>query len=284
MKGFSQLVVSVCAMRRRLITLAALLGVAVTAALAVTNPVAAAGTPYSYTSWAGYRVTDWLDNYGNRPPPHVVTATWKVPCLPAGSDGVYGTYDIWTGIEDADGVSFIQAGVRSYHLNFGGGAVNGYYAWIVDTRSTNARTPRYEFWINNCGLNGENATVHAYVNANGNAWIYADNRSYNGEPRVWSENYWGPQMHPARGSFIVERYSQNLYIPWFDTAMFLDAYVGGDLSHGWSLGSTSDFVHKTPYYMVSLNPHPPWQPPSIAVVPTQTGPNGNFNLYQWSIN
>jgi hypothetical protein len=90
--------------------------------------------------------------------------------------------------------------------------------------------------------------------------------------------------HPARGSFILERYSQNMYIPWFGTATFLDAYVGGNLTYGWSLGSTNDYVHKTPYYMASLNPHPPWQPPSIAVVPTQTGPNGNFNLYQWSIN
>jgi hypothetical protein len=178
-----------------------------------------------------------------------VKAAWKVPCLPTGEDGGYGAYD----------------------------------QWILNSRDHNARTPVQVFDIVNCGLAGETATVYAEVNATGNVLIQADNWGFNGELARSATRSGYPMPNPGHGDFVLERFSQDQYIPWFGRAVFLEAWIGGDPNHGWSLGSPLPYIDKQALHMRSLAPRPPGLPPGIAVATTQTGVTGNFELHQWAM-
>src|SRR5687767_2108706 len=124
----------------------------------------AAGTPYHPARWAGVIATKWHSNFGWRDP-RVVKATWQVPCLPTTADGVYGSYDQWIGVVDANGTSMIQVGVRSYHLMIWNQVVTGYFAWVVNTNDPNARTAVQLFRITKCGMGAMDPIISAEVDA-----------------------------------------------------------------------------------------------------------------------
>lgn len=222
----------------------AALGAVLLAVLFLAVPASAAGKPYSQNAWAGvraYQVKGPNGIYDTWRRPTAVQASWYIPCLPETFDGVTGSvqgaYDQWIGLESEDGVSLIQVGVRSYHLDLGFGNYTGHFAWIMSTATGNAY-PTEVFPIYGCGRGFYRVT--ARVNAGGAVCILLES---SGDCRsgMLVTHKLPPLTNPRWASFIIERFPGGTgNMPYFNLATFDDCKVlHSNSNSGWYIGNRS---------------------------------------------